>query len=59
LRTFLTHYSVGALVYWEGADDPIGAYDYILDALGRPSVQESQFAIWLPTEGHWLPPSSR
>jgi hypothetical protein len=59
LRTFLNHYSVGAIVYWSGGGDPSGAYAYILDAVGRPTARTRQYAIWLPTKGHWLPPAIR
>jgi hypothetical protein len=57
LRTFLARYSVGAVVYWAGADDPIAADKFLHEALGQPYLSEQGFAIWLPTEGRWLPPA--
>jgi hypothetical protein len=44
-------------VYWAGADDPIAADKFLHEALGQPYLSEQGFAIWLPTEGRWLPPA--
>ena len=56
LHVFLARYSVGAVVWWSGVDDPIPAYHYLALALGPPSFRAHRIAIWLPVNGHWRTP---
>jgi hypothetical protein len=59
LPVYLNRYSVGAVVYWNGGDNPVVAYNYIREALGRPYLTKHGFTIWLPTKGHWVAPIIR
>jgi hypothetical protein len=64
LHIFLSRYSVGAIVYWYGGNDPVRAYDYLADGLGKPTSvsgnvvkgQPPEVAIWLPVNGQWPSP---
>jgi hypothetical protein len=53
LLTYLTRYSVGAIVFSAGGANTSLAYWYLIDTLGQPQVVRQGFAIWLPTGGHW------
>lgn len=59
LRTLLSRYHVGAVVYWAGGNNREASYDYIRLSLGPPTLREHLFAIWLPIDGHWYAPHHR
>jgi hypothetical protein len=58
LRLFLTKYHVGAVVFWATGSSSATVQQYLTLALGRASLQEPEFAIWLPTHGHWPVPDN-
>jgi hypothetical protein len=58
LPLFLNRYAVGAVVYWAGGSDPVRAYNYLREALGRPHLLKQGFAIWLPANGRWAAAAS-
>ncbi|HEV8064783.1 MAG TPA: hypothetical protein VGP46_08135, partial [Acidimicrobiales bacterium] len=59
MRTFLTKYHIGAVIWWDGADNPHRSFKYIRSSIGKPTVTGHNWAIWLPINGKWYAPGHR
>jgi hypothetical protein len=59
MRTFLTKYDIGAIIWWHGAANPLKSYRYIRSSVGKPTFAGDNWAIWLPIDGKWYAPGHR